>query len=64
MTIFTVTDTATPGAQSQQYEKPLEAYRKAVECEAGGRSVVIKLPNGDEISAKEFERLYLLRDAD
>ena len=31
MTIFTVTDTATPGAQSQQYEKPLEAYRKAVE---------------------------------
>ena len=45
MTIFTVTDTATPGAQSQQYEKPLEAYRKAAECEAGGRSAVIKLPN-------------------
>ena len=63
MTTFVVTDT-TAGAQGQRFDKAAEAYRKAREYEAGGRRAVIKLPNGEEVSPQEFERLYLLRDVD
>jgi hypothetical protein len=64
MTTFVVTDTATAGGQGQQFDKAVEAYRKAREYEAGGRKAVIKLPGGEEVSPQEFERFYLLRDVD
>ncbi len=63
MTLFIVTSSAA-GADSVRFEKPAGAYRKAKEYEANGSHAFITLPDSRKVSALEFERIYLLNDAD